>query len=125
MIIAYPAVFTYEDGSYNVEFPDLPGCLTFGDTIEEAFFNAKEALAGYSASVLERGDKLPAASSFTKIAAPDNGSVQLVDAKPAYTQASVKKTLTIPYWLNKRAEEAHAPYSKILQDGLEMYLGLS
>lgn len=125
MIIAYPAIITYEEGSYNVEFPDLPGCLTFGDTIEEAFFNAKEALAGYSASVLERGEQLPKASGFSALSAPENGFIQLIDTKPAYTQASVKKTLTIPYWLNKRAEEAHAPYSKILQDGLETYLGLS
>ena len=125
MNVIYPAVFSFEDGAYNVEFPDLPGCLTFGDTVEEAFYNAKEALAGYSASVLEHGGNLPQASAMSEIKTADGEFVQLVDAKPAYTQAAVKKTLTIPSWLNQRAEAAHAPYSKILQDGLEHYLGLA
>ena len=106
-------------------FPNLSGCLTYGDTLEEAYFNAKEALSGYSASVLERGLDLPKASNLTSLHADDGSIVQLVDAKPAYTNAAVKKTLTIPSWLNQRAEEAHAPYSKILQDGLERYLGLA
>ena len=63
----YPAIFTYEDGAYNVEFPDLDGCLTYGDTIEEAFLNAQEALAAYTASVLERGLNLPKASSLKDV----------------------------------------------------------
>ena len=122
--VIYPAIITLEDGAYNVEFPDLPGCLTYGDTIEDAFVNAKEALAGYSASVLERGLTLPQATAIANVEAPAGCSVQLIDAKPAYTKAAVKKTLSIPAWLNKRAEDAHAPYSKILQDGLEKYLGI-
>ena len=125
MKFIYPAIFTLEDGAYNVEFPDLEGCFTCGDTMTEAFFNAQEALSAYTASVLERGLNLPSASELTRITAPNNGLVQLVDAKPAYTQASVKKTLSIPSWLNRRAEAAHAPYSKILQEGLERYLGLA
>ena len=120
----YPAVLTYEDGAYNVEFPDLEGCLTFGDTIEEAFSNAQEALAAYTASVLERGLNLPKASSLNDVEVSEGSIKQLIDAKPAYTKAAVKKTLSIPSWLNQRAEAAHAPYSKILQEGLERYLGL-
>ena len=124
MTIIYPAVFTLEDGSYNVEFPDLPGCLTYGETLEEAFLNAKEALSGYAASILERGKDLPVPSALSRISA-EGGTTMLVDAKPAFTKTAVKKTLTIPAWLNQRAEEAHAPYSKILQDALERYLGLA
>ena len=38
----------YRDGeSYSVEFPDLPGCFTYGDNLEEAKVNAKEALSVY------------------------------------------------------------------------------
>ena len=124
MMLIYPAVFTLEDGSYNVEFPDLPGCLTYGETLEEAFLNAKEALSGYAASILERGKDLPVPSALSGISA-EGGTTMLVDAKPAFTKTAVKKTLTIPAWLNQRAEEAHAPYSKILQDALERYLGLA
>lgn len=124
MTIIYPAVFTSEDDAYNVEFPDLPGCFTYGETLEEAFLNAKEALAGYAASVLERGKDLPVSTALSEVQS-GNGISMLVDAKPAFTKTAVKKTLTIPAWLNQRAEEAHAPYSKILQDALERYLGLA
>lgn len=125
MAIIYPAIFSHEDGAYIVRFPDLDGCFTYGETMQEAFFNAKEALSGYSASVLERGIGLPAPSPLDKIETSGDSIVQLVDAKPAYSKAAVKKTLTIPAWLNKRAEEAHAPYSRILQEGLKAYLGLA
>lgn len=41
MKLAYPAIFHNEDNSYWVEFPDLVGCNTFGDTLNETLFNAK------------------------------------------------------------------------------------
>jgi len=61
MILTYPARIRHmaEDKSYLVEFPDLPGCLTEGDTLEEAKHNAKEALTGYLSSVFERNLKIP------------------------------------------------------------------
>ena len=58
----YLAIFTHEDDAYTVEFPDLDGCIGYGSDIEEAFYNAQEALAAYTASVLERGLELPKAS---------------------------------------------------------------
>lgn len=124
MTVIYPAIFTYEDGAYNVEFPDLEGCLTYGDTIEEAIKNAREALSGWSGSVLDRGLALPKASSINDLTATE-GFATLIDAKPVDSRAAVKKTLTIPAWLNDLSEKAHAPYSKILQEGLERYLDLA
>ena len=61
MILTYPARIRHmaEDKSYLVEFPDLPGCLTEGDTLQEAKQNAKEALTGYLSSVFERNLKIP------------------------------------------------------------------
>ena len=79
MKVLYPAIFSFEDGCYNVEFPDLKGCLTYGDTIENAFANAQEALAGYSASVLERGLNLPPATSTSDIHLENGQSIQLID----------------------------------------------
>lgn len=123
MTVIYPAIFTRDGDAYNVSFPDLEGCITYGDTINDAFFNAREALAGYTASVLENGMNLPAVSDIADINT-EEGTVLLIDAKPAFSKAAVKKTLSIPAWLNERAEEAHAPYSKLLQDALTQYLGL-
>ncbi len=59
--MSYPAVFEYdnEDGVYNVHFPDLPGCFTFGDTLEVAKANAEEALSAYLESIDSRRLKIP------------------------------------------------------------------
>lgn len=123
MTVIYPAIFTRDGDAYNVTFPDLDGCITYGENINDAFFNAREALAGYTASVLENGCNLPVPSDIAEVDAAQ-GNVLLVDARPAFSKAAVKKTLSIPAWLNERAEEAHAPYSKLLQDALTQYLGL-
>lgn len=124
MTVIYPAVFTYEDGSYNVDFPDLEGCHTYGESIEEAINNARDALAGWTAVALENGIALPKASDIKSVS-DCGGFVTLIDAKPVDSRVAVKKTLTIPAWLNDLSEKAHAPYSKILQEGLERYLDLA
>jgi antitoxin HicB len=60
-MIAYSALFEYdeEEKVYNVRFPDLPGCFTYGETIDEAKDMAKEALTGYLQSVDDRKKRLP------------------------------------------------------------------
>ena len=61
--LSYPAIFELdEDGIYTVEFPDLPGCLTEGSTKDEALFNAKEALTGYLAALMDREKRIPESS---------------------------------------------------------------
>lgn len=125
MTVIYPAIFHKDEDSYWAEFPDLEGCQTFGDTLEETLTNAREALSGYCAVLLEQHRKLPASSSVQAIPTDSQSFVTLVDAKPADKQKSVKKTLSIPAWLNTLAEEAHAPYSNLLQHALEQYLGLT
>ena len=63
-MICYPAVVEYDraDDVYNVSFPDLPGCLTFGCTLDEAKENAREALSVYLESIDSRRLKVPASS---------------------------------------------------------------
>ena len=63
-MICYPAVIEYDraDDAYNVSFPDLPGCLTFGRTLDEAKENAREALSAYLESIDSRKLKVPASS---------------------------------------------------------------
>ncbi len=125
MNVIYPAVFHKEESSYWVEFPNLPGCDSFGDDIPDTLANAKEALAGYCAALLSQGKTLPAASQIQSLRCEsDEDFVSLVETRVEDKERSVKKTLTIPYWLNARAEELHAPYSQLLQDALEKYIGL-
>ncbi|HPJ39130.1 MAG TPA: type II toxin-antitoxin system HicB family antitoxin [Spirochaetota bacterium] len=63
-MIAYPAhiLFSKEDNCYTVEFPDLPGCLTFGDDLQAAINNASEALSGYLESIDLRRISIPSPS---------------------------------------------------------------
>ena len=63
-MICYPALIEYDhaDGAYNVSFPDLPGCFTYGRTLEDAKENAREALSAYLESLVSRNLEVPAAS---------------------------------------------------------------
>jgi len=60
-MINYPAKikFDADDNAYLVSFPDLPGCHTYGESLEDALEMAREALSGYLTSIFERGLKLP------------------------------------------------------------------
>ena len=55
----YQAILTPDEGGYAVEVPDLPGCFSFGETLEEAIFMAADAMKTYVAALLADGDKLP------------------------------------------------------------------
>lgn len=72
MKLIYPAIFHKEDNAYWVEFPDLVGCQSFGDTFDETFQNSKEALVGYCLSLLENGKTLPIPSSIDQITVYEN-----------------------------------------------------
>lgn len=116
MKFIYPAVFHQEDKAYWVEFPDLDGCNSFGDTLEETLNNAREALEGYSISLIENKEKLPAPSDISSLKASD-GFISLVDIDlSAYlnNKKAVKKTLTIPEWLNEAAIEKGINFSQAL-----------
>ena len=76
MLFLYPAVFHVEDESYWVEFPDLEGCQSFGDTLTETMENAQEALSAYLLTILEEGRDIPTPSDISSIANPEDGFVR-------------------------------------------------
>jgi predicted RNase H-like HicB family nuclease len=116
--LIYPGIFHKEGNQYWVEFPDLPGCQSFADTLEEIYEYAKEALAGYCVTLLEQKEKLNPPSDICKIETSDKSFVSLIEADLIKKSQSIKKTLTIPSWLNEKAEEKHVNFSGILQDAL-------
>lgn len=124
-ILGYPAIFMkVDDGKYLVKFPDLKGCITQGDTLESAICMAQEALAIYYA---EKKGELPPASSLETIKNENQGSIVQVVAINADSYIirplrAVKKTLTIPEWLNKLAEKYQVNFSGILKNALIEYL---
>lgn len=126
MLFIYPAIFHKENGSYWVEFPDLDGCETYGDTIEETVSNAKEALEGYCITVLESGKTLKKPSEIQTLHASGDDFVTLIDCKPTNTtRRVVKKTLTIPYWLNEAAIKENVNFSEVLQNALKHKLHIA
>ena len=126
MKLVYPACFYIEDdGSYSVEVPDLKGCVSQGNSLEEAIQMAEDAALGWLLTSIEDGEELPNPSNIKDIKLDsENGFVSLLLLDlTSYSQKyssrkSVKKTLTIPMWLNERAEKCGINFSKTLQDAL-------
>ena len=123
----YPAIFTYEDDGISVQFPDLPGCLTCADTTEEAIKMAKEALGLHLYDIEEENEPIPVASSINDLSLEKNQIPILIDInmvlhRKAIENTSVKKTLTIPQWLNKEAERHNINFSQVLQEALKEQL---
>ena len=128
MYLIYPAVFHKEDGAYWVEFPDLDGCQSFGDTLSETVMNAKEALEGYAITLFEQGKTLASPSDIEKIECEDGSFATLIECdltNKFATSRAVKKTLTIPGWLNDMATQKGINFSGILQKALLSELHIS
>lgn len=126
MKLVYPARFCEEkEGGYSVEVPDLKGCITQADTLEEAIEMAQDAALGWLLTAIEDEEDIPSASKIEDIRLDNNNefvSLLLLDIDK-YTEKygsrkSVKKTLTIPLWLNHRAEKIGLNFSKTLQEAL-------
>jgi predicted RNase H-like HicB family nuclease len=128
-IYVFPAIFDYAEDGISIEFPDLPGCLPCAKTTEEAIKNAKEAMALHLWGMEKDGDPIPEPTPVDKIQVRENQAVMLIEVyMPLYREAienqSVKKTLTIPQWLNKLAEEKNVNFSQLLQSALKEHLGI-
>ena len=123
-VIGYAAVFIKSENGYYVEFPDLAGCFSQGNSLEESICNAQEALAIY---YIEKNGELPSASSLQSIQQtyPD-AIIQIIaiDTENFIVKPlrSVKKTLTIPEWLNILSEKYHVNFSQILRTALINHL---
>jgi predicted RNase H-like HicB family nuclease len=124
MKYVYPACFYPEDdGRFSVEFVDFE-LATFGEDIAEAMYMAADAAAGRILELLKDGEKLPGPTSAKKIKPDDpRGFVSLVyidldSLKPNHDETLVKKTLTIPSWLNKAAVQKKINFSALLKDAL-------
>jgi predicted RNase H-like HicB family nuclease len=124
-MIIYPAVFiTEEIGGYSVLFPDFPGCQTQGDDMAEALEMANEVLGVFIAALEEDNIPVPPPSAPQTIQLNPGEFISLVstDVSKYYRNKSVKKTLTIPKWLNEQAIHANVNFSQVLQTALKEQL---
>ncbi|MBQ8960651.1 MAG: type II toxin-antitoxin system HicB family antitoxin [Ruminococcus sp.] len=131
MKYAYPAIFTMEeDGGYSVLFPDVPHCYTDGETLAEAIENANDVLCLRLYDMEEAGEQIPAPSDISSVKTEKGSFVSVVacdtlEYRKFYDKKAVKKTLTIPNWLNVTAERANVNFSAVLQEALIEKLHLS
>jgi len=115
----YPAIFVKEDNGYFVKFPDIQPCYTQGSTLEEAVIMAKDVLESRIEVALQKGDSLPVPSNIDSLKG-DKVMLIVADIENIKSQTRfVKKTLSIPYWLNVAAEKEHINFSGVLQDALK------
>jgi len=127
----FPAVFTPEpNGGYSVNFPDIESCYTQGDTLEEAYEMAEDVLCLRLYDMEETGKPIPKPSAPNSIIKDDKSFVAIIGADTTeyrmfYDNKAVKKTLTIPQWLNTMAEREGINFSYVLQSALKKELGIT
>lgn len=120
----YPAVFhKAEEGGFWITFPDLPECMTQGDTLEEAYTMAIDALGLCLADMEKSHAPLPEASVPNTIELGADDFLMLVEFdmlayKKRTNPSFVKKTLSIPGWLNEEALALNVNFSQVLQEAL-------
>ena len=125
----YVAVLSYDDDGISIEFPDIPGCLSCADTTEEATNNAREALGLHMWSMEKDNDEIPIPTDVSNLDLDKNQVPLMVEVfmppiRERQNNRFVKKTLSIPSWLNAEAERAGVNFSQLLQVSLKEHLGI-
>lgn len=125
-LTVFPAIFTYDGKYYNVDFIDLIGCSTFGNSIQEAYKMAQEAMGLF----LDNLTNFPKPTlKISEIKLKENQfvsfvSIDMEDYRKKFNNKSIKKTLTIPAWLNYLAEKENINFSQILQEAIKEKLNI-
>ena len=119
----YPAVFhKAEEGGFWISFPAIPECLTQGDDMQQAYEMAAEALGLSLTTMEEAGEELPEASSPEQINTAEGFLVvvefDMAEYRRKHCSRAVKKTLSIPEWLNEAAMRQNINFSQVLQEAL-------
>lgn len=119
----YPAIFhKAEDGGFWISFPDLPECFTEGDDMKQAYEMAVEALGLALVNRKEEKEEIPMPSEIDKIQNEDGIFVVIEFDMQEYLRKhnakAVKKTLSIPQWLNEEATAMGINFSQVLQEAL-------
>ena len=128
MKYVYPVILYPDDDKTGATVPDLLGCHTYGNTVADALFMAKDAMEMWLWNAENEGMVIPRPSDSVKPG--KNETVTLIAAdtdeyRKTNDNKAIKKTLSIPSWLNREAEKANAPFSQILQQGLKEYLKIA
>jgi len=131
MKYVYPAIFRpEEDGGFCIIFPDLRRGATQGDNMVDAIEMAEDFLSSVLYDIEEEKAAMPVPSETKTIQTLPNDIITLISADTGeYRRFKenrvVKKTLTLPSWLNAKAEAASINFSQTLQRALKEELQIA
>lgn len=126
----YPAIFhNDENGGYWISFPDFPECMTQGENIEDAYRMAVDAVGLCIDERLKNSEELPEVSKPTDFYVEDGDfscliEFDLLQYRRTHNNRAVKKTLSIPEWLNEAAIAQNINFSQVLQEALIQKVGV-
>lgn len=128
---SYPAVFTPEEnGAYSISFPDFESCYTCGDSLADGIMMAEDVLAFTLYDYEKENRPVPSPSNLNEITVQPGEFVNYIACdtlayRKMHSNKAVKKTLSIPEWLNEAAEKAGINFSRALQDALMKQLNIN
>lgn len=115
----YPAIFhANEDNTFTITYPDLPGCITEGKSLANAMYMAQSALTQWLEYLIDKKQSIPSASDLKSIEITSDEFVNFIRVDMKDNRA-VKRTVSIPKWLDDKAIEAGLSLSRVLQDALK------
>jgi len=118
MEYVYPAIFhRNKDESYTITYPDLPGCISEGKTLGNAMYMAQSALTQWIGYLADKKQEIPNASPSKKIKTSGGDFVNLIYAEVRDAKA-VKRTVSIPKWMDDKVIQSGLSLSRVLQDAL-------
>lgn len=115
----YPALFhSNDDGSYTIIYPDLPGCISEGKSLGNAMYMAQSALTQWIEYLTDKKLPIPGASNPQEVSTSQGEFVNLIRADVKDGRA-VKRTVSIPKWMDDQVSESGLSLSRVLQDALK------
>lgn len=125
----YTATFIPNEGGtkFYCRVPDLPGCITIGDNIDDAIEMITDAASGWLVVAEDEGDEIPAATPQQNLDIPENATCSIIHIDTfAYRAATdtraVRKNISLPAWMATLAEKRGVNCSQVLQDRLTLLL---
>ena len=120
----YPAIFhPNDDGSYTITYPDFPGCISEGKSLGNAVYMAQTALTQWIEYLTDKKQSIPSASDLKSIDLSPEEFVSLIRADVKDGRA-VKRTVSIPKWMDDKVTETGLSLSRVLQDALKERLNV-
>ena len=125
----YPAIFKLVEGAYDVRFPDIDNCFTFGENLEDALDSASDVLELCLYDMEQDKIDIPEASDITDLKLEEDESIAwinvwMIPVRDKMENKAIKKTVTIPKWVNDIGVQNNLNFSQLLQSAIKDKVGI-